>query len=130
MKNHILIAAAFCALAGTVRAQSPNDVVAFAGIMSTPVGALSPVMTNTMIGRLQNGASLALRVGHLSASPLSSSTTSFGVTGVLPAGLGSSVSLTGGVNTCSGCTAALMLGAGGDTRLYSAPFGGTTSTSP
>jgi hypothetical protein len=113
--------------ASELRAQSQNDAIAYAGMMSTPVGALSPVMTNTIIDRLQNGASLGLRYGHLSR-PFSS-INSIGVTGVLPAGLGSTLSLTAGVSACSGCDAALMLGGGGDIRVYASPFG-TTSTSP
>jgi hypothetical protein len=124
-----IVTAALCGLATSLYAQSARDIIAFTGIMTTPVGALSPVMTNTLIDRFQNGASLALRYGHLSSGDFNSATNSVGVTGVLPAGLGSSVSLTGGVTTCQGCDAALLLGVGGDTRLYASPFG-STSTSP
>jgi hypothetical protein len=127
-RNQLVVTVALCGLATSLRAQS-NDVIAFAGIRTTPVGALSPVMTNTIINRLQNGASLALRYGHLSSGDLNSATNSFGVTGVLPTGLGSSVSLTAGITTCQGCDAALLLGVGGDMRLYASPFG-SKATSP
>lgn len=114
-----------------LHAQTQQDVIAFTGMMQTPAGALAPVMTNTMLNRLQNGASLALRYGHVSSGDLAPTTNSFGVTGVLPVGLGSTLSVTGGLSAydCSGCNTALMLGAGGDMRLYGAPFG-TTATSP
>jgi hypothetical protein len=129
MTKHLIGAALLACVAAPLRAQSRNDIIAFVGMMNTPVGALSPVMTPTMIDRLQNGALLALRYGHLSSNGLTSATNSVGVTGVLPAGLGSTVSLTGGITTCQGCDAGLLLGVGGDIRLYASPFG-TTATSP
>jgi hypothetical protein len=128
MKNTILLAAGFAAgFAGALGAQSDN-LVAHVAISGTPVGALPPILTSTLINRLQNGASLALRYGSRNGS--GGVTHAAGVTGILPMGLGSTVSLTGGLITCGGgCQAALMLGVGGDMRIYERMWG-TTSTSP
>ena len=93
-------------------------------------------MTNTLIERLQNGGSLALRFGHLSPGSFNGATSAYAVTGILPAGLASTFSLTGGVIATDWqaaptdvCRRALMLGAGGDIRLYASAFG-TMATSP
>lgn len=124
-------------LVGTVlvpavtHAQTANEAAMYLATMRTPVGALAPMLTNTLLSRAQNGASLALRYGNLADGDFNPASNTFAVTGVLPAGLGSSFNITGGVITsdCTDCKAELMLGVGGDMRLMGRAMG-TTSTSP
>lgn len=112
-------------------AQSLDDVRTYVAISRTPVGALAPILSNTLINRLQNGASLALRYGNLASGDFNFATHAFGVTGILPAGLGSTVRITGGVNVadCGSCDPELMLSLGGDLRLVGSTMG-NTATSP
>jgi hypothetical protein len=113
------------------RAQTQNELATYLATMRTPAGALAPMLTPTLLDRAQNGASLALRYGNLGSGDFNPSSNTFAVTGILPAGLGSSLNLTGGVITsdCTGCKAELMLGVGGDIRLMASAMG-NTSTSP
>jgi hypothetical protein len=132
MKNISLVAGLLLAAgAATLRAQTLDEVLTYGAIASTPVGALPPMLTNTMIDRLQNGASFAVRYGHLDGSDFVPAIHGIGVTGILPAGLGSTITVTGGmtIGDCDGCKAELMLGVGGDLRLTGMSMG-TTSTSP
>ena len=130
MKNLILMLGVLVTPA-LARAQTPEAVAAYLSLTRTPAGALAPMLTNTLLERAQNGASLAFRYGNLASGDLNPGSNTFAVTGVLPAGLGSSLNLTGGVITsdCTGCKAELMLGIGGDIRLLGSAMG-TTSTSP
>ncbi|HEY6218570.1 MAG TPA: hypothetical protein VIV65_00850 [Gemmatimonadaceae bacterium] len=131
MQRTILVtfAAAFYAMS-PLDAQTAEQVAAYGGIMLTPVGGLPPILTNTLIQQMQNGAAVALRVGHLSSGNLSSTVNAFGVTGIIPAGLGSTLSFTGGalVPDCNGCSTRLMLGAGGDYRIFSSALGSYASS--
>jgi hypothetical protein len=98
--------------------------------MRNPAGAHRPLVTSTLLDRAQNGASLALRYGNLGSGDFNAASNTFAVTGLLPAGLGASVNLTGGVITtdCTGCKAELMLGIGGDMRLLGSSMGSTASS--
>jgi hypothetical protein len=132
MKNLVLLAAAF--VAGPMSAASSQTIderATYFALTRTPVGALAPILTNTLVERLQNGASLVLRYGNLASGDFNNTAHTFAVTGILPAGLGSSLSITAGTITtdCSGCNPELMLGVGGDIRLMGRTMG-TTATSP
>jgi hypothetical protein len=131
MKIHLLVAGLVLAGSAGASAQSNDEVLNYVAFASTPAGALPPMLTNTLINRLQNGASLALRYGNLASGDINPSVNAFGVTGILPAGLGSTLRLTAGVDaaSCSGCNPELMLGLGGDYRLLGSTMG-NTSTSP
>lgn len=134
MKKLIILAGLLAAApvpAASSQIPSLDEQLTYFTLTRTPVGALSPMLTNTLIDRLQNGASLALRYGNLASGDFNNAAQAFAVTGILPAGLGSSISLTGGVITtdCSGCSAELMLGLGGDIRLMASTMG-STATSP
>jgi len=130
MKRIILLAGAIMVPA-LAHAQTAEEVAMYLSVMRTPAGALGPMLTNTLLDRAQNGASLALRYGNLASGDFNPGSNTFAVTGILPAGLGSSVNLTGGVITsdCANCNAELMLGIGGDLRLLGSTMG-STSTSP
>lgn len=138
MKKLLLIAGLL--IAGQVAAapaQTANEIQTYLAISRTPMGALSPMLTSTLIGRAQNGASLAVRYGNLARGDFNNSTNAFGVTGIMPAGLGSSLRLTGGVVMADRnsplladqSSGELMLGVGGDIRLIGSTMG-TTATSP
>ena len=111
-------------------AQTIGDLAAYNALMLTPVGALPPIMTSSISGQVQRSAQFAIRYGYLSQDrrdPLiaSGDVNSFGFSGVLPMGLGSTITLTGGVTSpdCDRCDPGVMLSLGGDTRLTEVPFG-------
>jgi hypothetical protein len=131
MKRLLLLAGALAAGPLTASAQSADQIGTYVAISRTPVGALAPMLTNTLINRLQNGASLGLRYGYLqSADNLNATNHAVGITGVLPAGLGASLRLTAGFNMtdCVDCDPDLLLGAGGDIRLIGSAMGNTASS--
>jgi hypothetical protein len=80
---------------------------------------------------MHNGAALAVRYGYASEGRLNAGSNALGLTAILPAGLGSTVSLTAGVNSsdCNGCDPRLMVGLGGDVRIGSTAFGTTSDAS-
>jgi hypothetical protein len=123
MRKLILL---ICLLSFAGRASAQyGDAAAYLALTFTPVGALPPVMTSTIAAEVQRSAQLALRYGYLSSSEGTVNVNSFGFGGVFPMGLGSTVTLTGGVASpeCRGCDPGLMLSLGGDTRLTTVPFG-------
>jgi hypothetical protein len=132
MKKIILFAGLVMAgSVGVSGAQGTNQVATYAAITRTTVGALTPMLTNTMLNRLQNGASLALRYGNLPAGDINSANHAGAISAILPAGLGGNVRLTAGFNftDCSDCDPDLMAGIGGNYRLIGSTMG-TTPTSP
>ena len=113
-----LIAAVLLLPLATVDAQEPDDVRAFVALRATPVGALTPMITPAMISRRLNGAQLALRYGFREEFDLR--TQAIAASGVFSVGMASSISLTAGVSDaeCFSCSPALLLGLGGDMRVY------------
>jgi hypothetical protein len=99
---------------GSVASQSRDDAAANVALAFTPVGALPPLVTSTIQGEAQRGVALGLRYGYV-----------FGLTAILPFGLGSTVSLTGGLFSpnCDDCDSGLMLSIGADRALGEIPFG-------
>ena len=91
---------------------------AFVTMRATHIGALTPLITPAMISRRLNGAQLALRYGFREEFGLR--TQAVGASGIVGIGLSSSVALTAGVTDadCFSCSPALMLGLGGDMRVY------------
>lgn len=136
----VLAIALSLGVSAPLAAQSAGDYAAYQALVFTPVGALTPVMTSTLTGELQQGVHFAVRYAYMRdvsepfASPLGGSSgfgsaqigaNNFAATAILPAGIGSSISLTAGsfYPTCADCKAHLMLGAGGDLRLTSMSTG-------
>lgn len=117
------------------RAQSAGDFAAYDALLETPIGALTPIMTSTVTGGLQQGVQFAVRYAYMKervfgfVSPSGGvgfasdgiGANDFAATAILPAGLGSTISLTAGTfyPTCADCKSHLMLSAGGDLRLAS-----------
>ena len=103
------------ALAAELSAQSD---VAFVALRASHLGALTPLITPAMISRRLNGAQLGLRYGFREEFDLR--TQAVALSGIFGLGLSSSVALTAGVTDadCFSCSPALMLGLGGDMRVY------------
>lgn len=132
MKPHLLLAVTLLVgAAAPAAAQDAGEAATYLAISRTPVGALAPLLSSTLINRLQNGAALAVRYGNLADGPANFPNNAYAATGILPAGLGSTVRVTAGVNDtdCFDCDPDLMLSLGGDLRLVGSAMG-TTSTSP
>ncbi len=122
--RHIAVLALFAAapLAAQVGV-SADDISAYRALMLTPVGALPPIATSTITGEVQSGVAFAVRYGYVGGGDNLSSLNNFGATAILPFGIGTTVSLTGGVAAISNGSSSLMLSIGGDTRITSLPFG-------
>lgn len=106
-------------------------------LLGTPIASLPPLFTYTFAGVAQQSPELAGRYGYVPdmTRPLAPevgghaahSLDSFGLTGIIPLGLGGTISLTGGVSNerCStGCPGArFMASVGGDYRLWRTGIG-------
>lgn len=120
--------------ASAVTAQSlgpqPPGYREYVSILGTPLGSLPPLATYTIAGLAQHTPQLIARYGFISdmALPLAPdsgghnahSLDSFGLTGLVPLGLGATVSLTVGASNeeCSGCAGTRFMGAiDGDYRI-------------
>src|SRR5919198_1832600 len=123
----LLITTVACAAGApaSVAAQSEGDVAAWSALVGTPVGALPPLFTPTVAGIPLHSAQLALRYGHMGGGADLASLDDFAATAILPAGMGATVSLTGGVvhASCDGCANHLILSMSADLSLYSSPLG-------
>jgi hypothetical protein len=99
-------------------AQSSGDLRAFTALRATHLGALTPLMTPAMISRRLNGAQLGIRYGLLDEQGIR--TNAVAASGIFAAGLQSSVTVTAGVTDgdCTDCSPAMLLGIGGDMRIY------------
>jgi hypothetical protein len=110
---------------------SSGDARAFTALRSTHIGALTPLMTPAMVGRRLDGAQLALRYGLRNEDDFR--TQAVAASGIFALGLRSTVALSAGVvdADCFNCSPALLLGLGGDARVYEGgdPMGTGTSLS-
>jgi hypothetical protein len=130
-------------IGGASSAQVINDDYgAYRALSGTPVGALPPIMTSTILGTLQRTTQFAIRYGYLQGFAIPGSYQSdrngannVAASVVLPMSIGSTVTGTAGVwyptkaDVNGDRQASLLLGLGGDYRLGSAPVGDAT-TSP
>jgi len=116
--KHLVTWIALAAAAHAGVAQSVDDATAAFAISNTSVGALTPLVTPAMSQRRLNGGQLGLRYGLRTEGDVH--TAGYAATGIFAPNLQSSVTLTAGVLTadCTGCDPSLMLGAGGDMRVY------------
>ena len=109
------------------RAQSGADAQAAAAIMASHVGALTPLMTPPMTGRRVGGSQFAIRYGLRDDDGVMTHTVA--ASALFEVGSNSSLAVTAGVSDgeCAGCSAALLLGLGGDMRVFDAgePGGAT-----
>ena len=64
----VLTSLASLGVAASAQAQGPstNDIAGYVALSGTPVGAMTPVVTSAMLGRIAKGYSVAGQYGHLS----------------------------------------------------------------
>jgi len=98
-------------------AQSAKDVAAYAALLSTPVGALTPIMVAPGTKGEKPFNSLAGRYSRFSCSGCTASN-SFGGTYYRQAGMNAAVAATAAYGTCSGCDGTMMLGADIQSTLW------------
>src|SRR3989442_3964994 len=108
-------------------AQSAGVIRASSALRASHIGALTPLMAQAMISRRLNGAQLGIRYGLLDEGGVR--THAVAGSGIFATGVESSVTLTAGVTDrdCTSCNPAMLLGVGGDVRLYEMGSGSTLS---
>jgi hypothetical protein len=105
-------------VAASAQAQGPSvgDAAAYVALSTTPVGAMTPIVTAAMLGRIPKGYSVAGQYGHLSDN--GAGFNSFGASVSMPV---SGFSLGGSLGMWSpsaqGSKSNLMLGANAETNL-------------
>jgi hypothetical protein len=105
-------------VAASAQAQGPsvNDAAAYLALSVTPVGAMTPVVSSAMLGRIAKGYSVTGQYGHVSDDALGFN--SFGASISMPL---SGISLGGSLGFISpsadGSKSNLMLGANAETNL-------------
>jgi hypothetical protein len=106
-------------VAASAQAQGPsvNDAAAYVALSATPVGAMTPVVTSAMLGRIAKGYTVSGQYGHLSGDN-GAGFNSFGASVSMPV---SGFSLGGSLGFLSpsgtGSKSNLMLGANAETNL-------------
>jgi len=115
MKRALLLlpALAMTLVAERARAQNDGDVAAYVALIFTPVGGFAPRAGGALPEAGIGGVSL--RYGRLSYED-GDATHMFGASGDVGAGSGR-LGFTGGVATCDGCDAIIMVGADWTTPL-------------
>jgi hypothetical protein len=96
---------------------SASDVAAYAALLSTPVGGLTPIMVAPGTKGEKAFNSLAGRYSHFSCDGCTGSNT-FGGTYYRQAGMNAAVAATAAYGTCDGCDGTLMLGADVQSTLW------------
>jgi hypothetical protein len=104
--------------------------VDYLSLLGTPIASLPPLATYTLFGVVQRTPELVARYGYVpdmdralapaSGGHAARSLDSFGLSGVIPAGLDGTLSVTAGLSNerCGACSgSAFMASAGGDYRL-------------
>jgi len=130
--------------AATARAQSLGSApgyIDYLSLLGTPVASLPPLATYTLFGVAQRTPQLVARYGFVSdmARPLAPpsggheahSLGSFGLTGVMPAGLDGTITATAGLSNeqCRGCAgSAFMAAISGDHRLTTISIDAASAT--
>jgi hypothetical protein len=110
-------------------AQSGGDLRAWVALRATHIGALTPMITPAMISRRLNSAQLGIRYGFRDEGGIR--TQSIAGSGIFGIGMASSVAITAGVQDadCFDCSPAMLLGLGGDMRVYESSSAGSRSLS-
>jgi hypothetical protein len=107
--------------ASTAQAQSAGDLAGYIALSSTPVGTMTPVVSNTMLGRISKSYEMAGRYGHMSVN--GGGFNSFGASASIPV---SGFTLGGTLGyfspSCSACNGNVMLGLNAESRLAAMPI--------
>ena len=103
-----------------VSAQDFSHRAAAQALSATHIGGLTPLMTPSMIRRTLNGAQLGVRYGLREEPGRGTRMHMVAGSAIFAVGLQSSVALTAGTSDaeCTNCTPAIVLGLGGDMRVF------------
>jgi hypothetical protein len=119
MRKFAIVLTSLASLGVAAQAQqgpSVNDIAGYVALSGTPVGAMTPVVTSAMLGRIPKGYSIAGQYGHVSDNVLGFN--SFGVAASMPL---SGFSLGGSLGFMSpsaqGAKSNMMLGLNAETNL-------------
>lgn len=110
-------------------AQSAKDLVAYAALISTPAGALSPIMIAPGTKGTKSFNSFAGRYSHFSPQGGGNGSNTFGASVYHKAGMNAAVSGTVGYLTCDGCDGLFMVGADVHSTLWNSNAKSTDGTS-
>lgn len=117
----VLTSVSTLAIAATAQAQSESQLAGYLALSSTPVGSMTPVVSNVMLGRVSKGYEMAGRYGHMSVD--GGGFNSFGATASMPV---SGFTLGGTLGylspSCDACDGNMMLGLNAETRLGAMPI--------
>jgi hypothetical protein len=126
----LLLAPFLAAPAGAQSLGTAPGYIEYVSLIGTPIASLPPLATYTLFGVAQRAPQLVTRYGYVPDMDLplapetgghdARSLSSFALTGVMPAGLDGTFSLTAGLanQRCSVCSGtAFMASIGGDHRL-------------
>lgn len=106
-------------------AQSPNAIVAYGALLTTPAGALAPVLSNAMLYRPMTAPDIAARFGHISDNGTSLNT--FDARVGFPLGTKAMFGVNAGYQDAScnfgNCDSHFMGGANAEGRLASTTLG-------
>jgi hypothetical protein len=114
----VLTSLASLGVVASAQAQGPstNDIAGYVALSGTPVGAMTPVVTSAMLGRIAKGYSVAGQYGHLSDN--TTGFNSFGASISMPV---SGVSLGGSLGffspSAQGSKSNMMLGLNAETNV-------------
>jgi hypothetical protein len=137
----LLLAPFLGAPAGAQSLGTAPGYIDYVSLLGTPIASLPPLATYTLFGVAQRAPQLVTRYGYVpdmdralappSGGHEARSLGSFGVTGVMPAGLDGTFTLTAGLSNqrCSGCSgSAFMAAIGGDHRLTTVSIDAASAT--
>jgi len=119
MRKFAIVLTSLASLGVAAQAQqgpSVNDVAGYVALSGTPVGAMTPVVTSAMLGRIPKGYSISGQYGHVSDNVAGFN--SFGASISMPV---SGVSLGGSLGffspSAQGSKSNMMLGLNAETNL-------------
>lgn len=109
--------------ASSLGAQSSGNAAAYTTLLSTPPGALPPVLSAPMLGRVQAPPQIDLRYGHISFNGFGSNTFAGAVD--FAAGTKTVIGVTAGYQTydCKGCDGHFLASGRAEGRLTSTSLG-------
>jgi hypothetical protein len=124
----ILVVGLFMLAPRDAAAQSEKDLVAYAALTFTPVGALTPIMISPGTKGDKSFNSFAGRFSHFAPNGGGDGMNTMGATFYRKAGMNAAVSGTAAYLTCNGCDGLFMVGADVHSSLWnSKPAKGSSS---
>lgn len=119
-----LAAAAVLVAPAIAGAQDEKDIAAYIALNLTPIGALPPSLSTSMLGGQAEGFGIQTRYGYMDGSGDAIHNFGVGVQFRAPWSGDLGVTLGYGKQTCEGCESATMIGASWQSRLTASDVGG------